>query len=174
MTPALRPADALELSLAGAGNAGVADDLLAVVASLRAAGNAIAPPAGLRARRGALIAGVAPRVTGPQSLTLSRRLQLALIAATLGLVSVVSFAAASAAISWLRDVMPPQPAPYGSPMVDADGTDTPDADAVTPESMPSPSDLNALEQPPGRLLPEDEADDDGETDDDDDDSEAGD
>jgi len=170
MTRAMRPADALELSLAGAGTVGVADDLLAVVASLRGASSAIAPPTGLRGRRSALLAGAAPRVIGPRPLTLSRRLRLALIAATFALVSVLSFAAAGAAISWLREVMPPDPA-HQAPTVDADGPPA-DIDAVTPEPTPSPTDLNTLEQPPGRPPPEDETDD--REDDDDYYSEAGD
>lgn len=173
----MRPGDALEVSLAGAANAGVADDLLAVVASLRGASSGIASPTGLRARRGALLAGAAPRVIGPQPVTLSRRLRLALIAATFALVSVLSFAAAGAAISWLREVMPPDPAHQG-PTVDADGLPappTPDVDAVTPEPTPSPIDVNTLDQP-GRLPPEDEVDDreDHETDDGPEDDETGD
>lgn len=179
MTRSLHAADALELSLARSQNAGVADDLLAVVASLRAASNAIGPSGGLRARRGTLLAGVAPAVTRPRPFPLARRLQLALIAATFGLLSFASFVAAGAAISWLREVMPADPAPYAAPTAAAEGSDrrspsptpgpTPAAAVIPDEPSPAPGELDALDLPPGRMPADDDADDpeDDETDDDD-------
>lgn len=175
MMRSLHAADALELSLARSQDAGVADDLLAVVASLRGASNAIAPPGGLRARRGALLAGVAPAVTRPRPFPLARRFQLALIAATFGLLSFASFAAAGAAISWLREVMPADPAPYAAPTAAAEGTDRrspsptpgPAVNVIPVEPSPAPGELDALDLPPGRMPSDDDADDtdDDETDD---------
>lgn len=142
MTRQLHPADALELSLAGMVAADAADELLAVVASLRAASGGIMAPTGLRARRGALVARGRP--LGALRPSFGRRLQAALMAATFAVVASVSFVGARAGLSWLRDVMPDAPAPYGSPGRSETG-DTP-SPAPTPSPTPNPL-LHGLTEP---------------------------
>lgn len=133
MTRQLHPADALELSLAGIVSADAADELLAVVASLRAASGGIMAPTGLRARRGALVARGRP-LGARRPLSLGRRFQASLMAATFAAVASVSFVGAHAALSWLRDVVPDAPAPYMEPgRLEGDSTPSP-----TPSPTPNP------------------------------------
>lgn len=135
MTRQLHPADALELSLAGMVTADAADELLAVVASLRAASGGILAPRGLRARRGALVARGRP--LGARQPSFGRRLQVALMAATFAVVASISFVGARAGLSWLRDVMPDAPAPYGNPG-HSEPSDTP---TPSPTASPTPNPL---------------------------------
>ncbi|MEP7082655.1 MAG: hypothetical protein ABI841_06725 [Chloroflexota bacterium] len=179
MTRAIHPADALELSLAGIVTADGADGLLATVASLRAASGALAAPPGLRARRGALLSAVEPATSGRHPASLSRRLQATLMAATLAVVGTLSFVGASIGISWLREVMPGTPAPYGSP--GAAETDLLPVQSPTPTTAPTPEaagmtvpDLADAPDQPVRWMPSElEWDEDDESPDDEEDEDEG-
>jgi len=101
------------------------------------------------------------------------------MAATLAVVGTLSFVGASIGISWMREVMPDTPAPYGNPGSGETDPHLVQSPSPTPTTAPTPNthgarvsdSADAPDQPVRRMPSELEWDEDDESSDDEDDEE---